>query len=236
MIRQAGELHIALMTLFDLEDAMQLVPALLPSLIQAIDNAIETNAEEVTALDQAIGDGDHVTNLQRGIKALMVQSDELAQLDWAAAWQKIGMTMMTTVGGASGSLYGTLFVAMSKAARERPLDLLAFAEIFSSGVEAVKLRGKADAGEKTMLDVLIPVAASLRQDAAESVALSRVLENVVRTAVTGMESTRDMLATKGRASFLEERSRGHIDAGAKTSQLMICALVDVLAKHLTAPS
>ncbi|MFZ2405761.1 MAG: dihydroxyacetone kinase subunit DhaL [Methylobacter sp.] len=223
---------------------MQLVPALLPSLIQAIDNVIETNAEEVTALDQAIGDGDHVTNLQRGIKALMAQGDELAGLDWAAALQKIGMTMMTAVGGASGSLYGTLFVAMSKAARdrpvvsgvERPLDLQAFAEIFSSGVDAVKLRGKADAGEKTMLDVLIPVAASLRQDAAESVAISEVLKNIARTAVTGMESTRDMLATKGRASFLEERSRGHIDAGAKTSQLMICALVDVLTEHLTAPS
>lgn len=223
---------------------MQLVPALLPSLIQAIDNVIETNAEEVTALDQAIGDGDHVTNLQRGIKALMAQSDELARLDWATALQKIGMTMMTAVGGASGSLYGTLFVTMSKAARDRPvvsgversLDLQAFAEIFSSGVDAVKLRGKADAGEKTMLDVLIPVAASLRQDAAESVAISDVLKNIVRTAVTGMESTRGMLATKGRASFLEERSRGHIDAGAKTSQLMICALVDVLTEHLTAPS
>ncbi|HEY8034875.1 MAG TPA: dihydroxyacetone kinase subunit DhaL [Methylobacter sp.] len=223
---------------------MQLVPALLPSLIQAIDHVIEANAEEVTALDQAIGDGDHVTNLQRGIKALMAQSDELARLDWVAAWQKIGMTMMTAVGGASGSLYGTLFVAMSKAARsrlavsevERPLDLQAFAEIFSSGVDAVKQRGKADAGEKTMLDVLIPVAACLRQAAADSVALPVVLENVAQTAIAGMESTRDMLATKGRASFLEERSRGHIDAGAKTSQLMICALVGVLAEHLAAPA
>lgn len=215
---------------------MQRTPALLPSLIQAIDHAIETNSEEVTALDQAIGDGDHVTNLQRGIKALTVQADELAQLDWMAAWQKIGMTLMTAVGGASGSLYGTLFVAMSKAAQERPLDLRSFSEIFSSGVEAVKQRGKADAGEKTMLDVLIPVAASLRQDAAESVAISEVLKKVSQTAVTGMESTRDMLATKGRASFLGERSRGHIDAGAKTSQLMICALVGVLAEHLTTPS
>lgn len=223
---------------------MQFVPALLPGLIQAIDDVIETNAEEVTALDQAIGDGDHVTNLQRGIKALTTQSGELAQLDWAAAWQKIGMTMMTAVGGASGSLYGTLFVAMSKAARERPvvsgveraLDLQAFAEIFSTGVDAVKLRGKADAGEKTMLDVLIPVAASLRQAAADSVALSEALEHVVQAAIAGMESTRDMVATKGRASFLEERSRGHIDAGAKTSQLMICALVSVLAEQLTTPS
>ena len=211
---------------------MQLVPALLPRLIKAIDLAIETNAEEVTALDQAIGDGDHLTNLQRGIKALLAQSDELSQLDWVTAWQKIGMALMTAVGGASGSLYGTLFIAMSKAGRDRALNLQTFAEIFSKGVDAVKLRGKADTGEKTMLDVLIPVAACLRQDALVGVTRDEVLRNIARVAVTGMESTRDMLATKGRASFLEERSRGHIDAGAKTAQLMICALVE----HLTAPS
>jgi dihydroxyacetone kinase-like protein len=211
---------------------MQFVPTLLPSLIQALANAIETNADEVTALDQAIGDGDHVINLQRGLKALMAQRDELASLDWVLAWQKIGMILMTEVGGASGSLYGTLFVAMSKAA----LNVQTFAEIFSIGVEAVKQRGKAEAGEKTMLDVLIPVAASMRQDVADGLALIEVLENVARTAIAGMESTRDMLATKGRASFLEERSRGHIDAGAKTSQLMICSVVEVLAKQLTAPA
>jgi dihydroxyacetone kinase-like protein len=215
---------------------MQLVTTLLPELIQAMDRAIEANAEEVTALDQAIGDGDHVTNLQRGIKALTAQADELAQLDWVMAWQKIGMTMMTTVGGASGSLYGTLFIAMSKTARDRPLDLQSFADIFNSGVEAVKQRGKADAGEKTMLDVLIPVAASLRQDAAQAVAILEVMKNVSCAAVAGMESTRDMLATKGRASFLGERSRDHIDAGAKTSQLMICAMVDVLAARLATPA
>jgi dihydroxyacetone kinase-like protein len=125
---------------------------------------------------------------------------------------------------------------MSKAARERSLDLKAFAGIFSSGVDAVKQRGKAEAGEKTMLDVLIPVATYLRQAATDNVSLPDVLENVEQVAIAGMESTRGMLATKGRASFLEERSRGHIDAGAKTSQLMICALVGILAEHLTAPS
>jgi len=211
---------------------MKLIPALLPSLIEAIANIIEKNAEEVTALDQAIGDGDHVINLQRGIHALMAQRDELSRLDWVAAFQKIGMTLMSTVGGASGSLYGTLFITLSKAAREQPLNLQSFADIFTQGVDAVKHRGKADAGEKTMLDVLIPVADYLRTAAADSVALPEVLENIVHVAVTGMESTRDMLATKGRASFLQERTRGHIDAGAKTSQLMICAIVGVLAEQL----
>ena len=215
---------------------MILTPALLPSLIEAIADAIEKNAEEVTALDQAIGDGDHVINLQRGINALMAQRDGLSQMDWVVAWQKIGMTLMSSIGGASGSLYGTLFIALSKAAREQPLDQQSFADIFSKGVDAVKQRGKAEAGEKTMLDVYIPVADYLRTAAANTVALPEVLLNISRVAIVGMESTRDMVATKGRASFLEERSRGHIDAGAKTGQLMICAIVDILSKQLTTPA
>jgi dihydroxyacetone kinase-like protein len=215
---------------------MNLTPAVLPALIEAIADVIEKNAEDVTALDQAIGDGDHVINLQRGIHALMAQREELSLLDWAAAWQKIGMTLMSTIGGASGSLYGTLFIALSKAAREQSLNLQSFADIFSKGVEAVKQRGKADAGEKTLLDVYIPVADYLRTAASSGVALSEVLLNVAGVAIAGMESTRDMVATKGRASFLEERSRGHIDAGAKTAQLMICVIVEVLTKQLTSPT
>ena len=210
---------------------MPITPALLPRFIQAIADTIEKNADEVTALDQAIGDGDHVFNLQRGLSALMGQSAELQKLDWVAALQKIGMTLMTTIGGASGSLYGTLFIAMSKAMRDKPLNLQNFADVFSQGVEAVKQRGKAEAGEKTMLDVFIPVADYLKT----ATDLSKVLTNIPRVAIESMESTRDMIATKGRASFLGERSKGHIDAGAKTGQLMICALVDVLAGHLAAP-
>jgi dihydroxyacetone kinase-like protein len=215
---------------------MTLTPALLPPIIEAIADVIEKNAEEITALDQAIGDGDHVINLQRGIQALMAQRDELSQLDWVAAWQKIGMTLMTAVGGASGSLYGTLFMALSKAAREQSLNLQSFADVFTQGVEAIKQRGKAVAGEKTMLDVYIPVAEYLQTAAANSVALADVLTNVSRVAIAGMESTRDMLATKGRASFLQERSLGHIDAGAKTGQLMICAINEVLTRQLTSLS
>ena len=215
---------------------MSFTPALLPSLIEAIQLVIEANAEEVTALDQAIGDGDHVTNLQRGLRALMTERIELSQMDWAAAWQKIGMSLMSSVGGASGSLYGTLFLALSKAAKDQDLNIQSFADVFNRGVEAVKQRGRAVAGEKTMLDVYIPVADYLQTVASKSVPLSDVLATVAQVAIAGMESTRDMLATKGRASFLEERSRGHIDAGAKTGQLMICAIVDVLTKQLTTPA
>lgn len=214
---------------------MQLTPALLPDLISAISQAIDNHAEEVTALDQAIGDGDHVINLQRGLHALTTQSSQLAELDWTTAWQKIGMTLMSTVGGASGSLYGTLFVSMSKAARDQQfLDLKVFANAFHQGVESVKQRGKSDAGEKTMLDVLIPVANTLTQTASDAVPFSEALKSLPDVAIAGMESTRDMLATKGRASFLDERSKGHIDAGAKTAQLMICALVTILEQNLKA--
>ena len=98
---------------------MSFTTALLPGLIEAIQLVIEANAEEVTALDQAIGDGDHVTNLQRGLQALMAERVELSEMDWAAAFQKMGMSLMSSVGGASGSLYGTLFLALSKAAKDQ---------------------------------------------------------------------------------------------------------------------
>ena len=200
----------------------------LPGLIQAVAKAIAENAEELTALDQAIGDGDHVANLQRGIQVLMAQGAELGSLDWAAAFHKMGMSVMSTVGGASGSLYGTLFITLSKSLNNQPLTLAAFAEAFAKAVAAVKQRGKADRGEKTMLDVLIPVAELLWQNAG-SKPVSELLGQTKQTALAGVEATRDMVATKGRASFLGERSKGHIDAGAKSSQLMICAIVDCLA-------
>lgn len=203
---------------------MSFTPKILPHLIKTVTEVIEQNAEEVTALDQVLGDGDHVTNLQRGLDALVAQAEEISQLEWAAAIQKIGMTLLSTMGGASGSLFGTLFISMSKAIKDQAeLNQQVVAEIFSQGVEAVKKRGKADAGEKTMLDVLIPVAESLLQGAGD--------EGVIQAAVKGMESTRDMVATKGRASYLESKSVGHIDAGARTSQLMICAIVEELKKE-----
>jgi len=203
---------------------------LLPVFIDAIQETITAHADEVAELDRAIGDGDHVVNLQRGLEALKQLEVELISLEWSAAFMKIGMTLMSTMGGASGSLFGTLFVSMAKASKDTDLNLANFATIFSQGVESVKQRGKSDIGEKTMLDTLIPVANSLNTDAENNLKLSQALENAKQHAVAGMESTKDLLATKGRASFLGERAVGHIDAGARTSQLMICAIADSLLK------
>jgi len=203
---------------------------LLPQIITALQKTINDNVEEVTELDRAIGDGDHVINLQRGLEALDKISDELVTLEWSPALMKIGMTLMSTMGGASGSLFGTLFISMAKAAKSKELDNSTFPDIFFQGVESVKQRGKADIGEKTMLDTLIPVANSLAADAKSNTELEQSLKHVVEQAIKGMESTKELIATKGRASFLGERSKGHIDAGARTSQLMICAIVDVLSQ------
>lgn len=208
---------------------MQFTPELLPALLKTISETIEKNTEEVTALDQALGDGDHVTNLQRGISALTTQAPELSLLNWVEAWQKIGMTLLTTMGGASGSLFGTLFISMSKAGEEQ-LDLSQqnFSDIFFQGVESVKKRGKSDAGDKTMLDVLIPVSDCIKQGIKDSVTMPELLKSVYEMAIEGMENTCGMLATKGRASYMQEKSIGHIDAGARTSQLIICAIVNEL--------
>lgn len=205
---------------------MSISPQSIPAFLEAISQDIEANAEEVTALDQAIGDGDHVTNLQRGLAALQEQSAEISEMDWSAALMKIGMTLMSTMGGASGSLYGSLFMAMGKKAKETEVNKAAFAAVFRAGVESVKARGKADLGEKTMLDTLIPAIESLEQHSNDD--LQTQLDALKKAAYDGMLSTKDMLATKGRASFLGERARGHIDAGARTSQLMICAVAEVL--------
>jgi dihydroxyacetone kinase-like protein len=207
---------------------MSITPTILPALIQAVETTLRHHQDEVTALDVAIGDGDHVINLQRGISVLVGQSTELATLDWPSAWQKIGMTLMSKVGGASGSLLGTLFVTMGKSGGGMELTLSELANAFDKGVEAMKVRGKSDEGEKTMLDVLIPVSRYLQSAVGRGESAERVIQEVAEVAAAGVESTRDMLATKGRASFLGERVKGHLDAGAKTSQLMICAIVDVL--------
>jgi len=203
---------------------MPLTPAQFPALIAAISATISQHADSITELDQAIGDGDHVFNLQRGIDALQSHCAEIAALDWPAAWQKIGMTVMAAIGGASGSLYATLFIGLHKNTKDKPADLRTFAEALPLAVEAVKQRGKADVGEKTLLDVWVPVAETLRRSVAEGKDLNAILDAVCAEAEAGVESTRDMLATKGRASFLGERSKGHIDAGAKTAQLMIAAI------------
>jgi phosphoenolpyruvate---glycerone phosphotransferase subunit DhaL len=193
---------------------------LMRALIAKGNGVIQAYAEELTSLDQAIGDGDHGLNMARGFSAIAAIADEIAPLPFGAALQKAGTTLVMKVGGASGPLYGSLLLAMGKAATDVPHGTSAVAEIFAAGVEAVKSRGKSDRGAKTMLDVLIPVQEALAQ--------GRSIAEIRNAADNALEATRDMRATKGRAAFLGERSIGHLDPGARSSTLLIHAVCDVL--------
>ena len=197
--------------------------------VQAVQSAILANEEHIESLDRAIGDGDHFINVRRGCDVLMAMRDELAPLPPAMAFTKIGMKLLSTIGGASGPLISSFFIAMGKNLNgvAEP-DRQQFAVAFAAGVEAIKSRGKADVGEKTMLDVLIPVSRLLLRLAEESAPLPELCEQLTAEAHRNMLATRDMTATKGRASFLGERALGHIDPGSKTCEVAITAVCETL--------
>ncbi|MCA8908014.1 MAG: dihydroxyacetone kinase subunit L [Rhodospirillaceae bacterium] len=197
-------------------------------LVAAAADTIRTHADELTSLDRAIGDGDHGINLRRGFDAVADQSDELDAMPLGGALEKAGMTLVMKVGGASGPLYGSLLMSMGKTLGDSPVTVATLAEAFASGVEKVKARGRSDAGAKTMLDVLVPVRESLAANVDRPV--PEILATVQEVADTSLEATRDMIATKGRASFLGPRSRGHLDPGARSSVLLIRAVCAVVGE------
>ena len=207
---------------------MNLDTALKRRLIAAAAAAVIDHAEELTELDRAIGDGDHGLNMKRGFEAVLADADNLAGKPLAEMLKGAGTHLVMTIGGASGPLYGSLLLAMGKAAGEGPIDVAAAARLLVEGVEAVKKRGKSDAGEKTMLEVLLPVSRRLSA-AAGGEASADLAAQLGAIADEGLESTRAMRATKGRASFLGERSIGHLDPGARSSQLLIRAVCTALA-------
>lgn len=195
---------------------------------EAVHAAIISHEAEIESLDREIGDGDHFINMKRGCATIAGMRDELAPLSPDAALQKIGMKLLSTIGGASGPLIGSFFIAMAKAVKELDTDTLpGIAAAFATGVEAIKARGKADVGEKTMLDVLIPVAHTFTRLADEGMARANLLDVLKREAEQGVLSTRDMIATKGRAAFLGERAIGHLDPGAKSCQVIITTICDL---------
>lgn len=188
---------------------------------------IDTHAEELTRLDQAIGDGDHGINMERGFTAIMAQQDEIAALPFGEALKELGKMLVMKVGGASGPLYGTLLIDMGKAAPEGVPTVQELSKMLDAGVAGVKARGKSDTGMKTMLDVLSPVSDTLRTRV-DNNDLDRLDERIIATAGHALHSTAMMEAKRGRASFLGERSVGHIDPGACSAALLIGAIVGTL--------
>ena len=195
--------------------------------LQNIKKTIDNNKDEIEKLDQEIGDGDHIFNIQRGIKESLNLQDEISNHTHNEFFKKIGMKIMTTVGGSSGALFATLLIGMSKKFNGELSDQQNIAGMFSEGVEAMKNRGKADIGEKTMLDVFIPVSNELQKLSYQD-DTKKLAEKIKNIAKKGMLSTKDLIATKGRASFLGERAKGHIDPGARSSQLAIEAICNTI--------
>jgi len=193
--------------------------ALRRKLVQAVADTVIAHAEELTTLDMAIGDGDHGLNMKRGFEAVLADLDKIVALPLPKALHQVGMTLVMKVGGASGPLYGTLFMQLGKSLPEAPTRAEA-AEAFAAAIDAVKARGKSDVGSKTMLDVLAPVLAALRADGD-----LRALPDVADAAA---EATKPMKALRGRASFLGERSIGHVDPGGRSSALIVRAVVAAL--------
>jgi phosphoenolpyruvate---glycerone phosphotransferase subunit DhaL len=188
-------------------------------LIEAVARAVVAHADELTGLDQAIGDGDHGMNMKRGFEAVLADLDQLAAKPLPEALKAAGMHLVMKVGGASGPLFGTFLMSLGKSLPEE-VDRKEFAAAFAAAVEAVKARGKSQEGQKTMLDVLVPVQEAIREATSPSA--------VVERAHQAAEATIPMLATRGRASFLGERSVGHMDPGARSSALMVEAAAAVL--------
>jgi dihydroxyacetone kinase-like protein len=188
-------------------------------LIEAVARAVVAHADELTDLDQAIGDGDHGMNMKRGFEAVLADLDGLAAKPLPEALKAAGMHLVMKVGGASGPLFGTFLMSLGKSLPEE-VDREQFAAAFAAAVEAVKARGKSQEGQKTMLDVLVPVQEAIREARAPSAVAER--------AHAAAEATVPMLATRGRASFLGERSVGHMDPGARSSALMVEAAAAVL--------
>ncbi len=195
----------------------------------AIQNTILLHESELESLDRAIGDGDHYINMKRGAQVIVEMQPELATLPPDAALNKIGMKLLSTIGGASGPLLASFFLAMAKVIKEAgDTSTSTIAGAFTAGVDSIRQRGKADIGEKTMLDVLIPVANQFTALATQSASTKEISKALTLTAEQGMLSTRDLIATKGRAAGLGERAIGHIDPGAKSCQLMIEAVCNLI--------
>ncbi|MFO0205342.1 MAG: dihydroxyacetone kinase subunit DhaL [Betaproteobacteria bacterium] len=206
--------------------------ALIVDCIAAVRGALLASERDIESLDRALGDGDHFINVKRGCDVLLALSPELLPLAPDAACRQIGMKLMSTIGGASGPLLASFFLALGKSiAGAATVDAESFARAFAAGVDAIGQRGKSGLGEKTMLDVLIPVANLLQRLTHERIALDPLCAQVKAEAERSMLATRDMIATKGRAHFLGERAIGHIDPGSKTCQVAIHAVCDLLTSR-----
>ncbi|GAA3649811.1 dihydroxyacetone kinase subunit DhaL [Flavivirga jejuensis] len=191
---------------------------------------LRENKDYLTKLDSEIGDADHGFNMERGFNKVHNKLEEFSlNTDLGAIFKNMGMTLISSIGGASGPLYGTFFLQFGMAiVTKTELSLQDFVTAFEKGVNGVKLRGRASVGDKTMIDVLAPVADRLKESLSENNTFEKVFSDIVKSAEKSMKSTVPLIAKKGRASYLGARSVGHQDAGATSSYLILKSLKEAI--------
>lgn len=198
------------------------------AIIEGMAKKIEAEKDYLTQLDNEIGDGDHGINLARGFEAVEKKLPSLAGGDIGALLKGVGMQLVSTVGGASGPLYGTAFMKAGMACKGlTELDGPAFVKAMEAAVDGIKMRGKATEGEKTMLDALCPALKVMQDELAAGKSLKEALQDAAAAAEKGVEYTKTIIATKGRASYLGERSLGHQDPGATSSFYLLQVLAEM---------
>ncbi|HEV3379075.1 MAG TPA: dihydroxyacetone kinase subunit DhaL [Thermoleophilaceae bacterium] len=192
--------------------------------IRAYAAEIAEHRAELVKLDTAIGDGDHGTNMDRGMRKAVEKMDGTEGEDIGALLKAVGMALVSSVGGAAGPLYGTLFLQMGTASAGREeLDLAGWTAALEAGVKGVQARGKAEPGDKTMVDALLPAVEALRAAADDGSELADALRRSADAAEEGVQATIPLEARRGRASYLGPRSVGHQDPGATSAQLLLAA-------------
>jgi dihydroxyacetone kinase-like protein len=192
---------------------------------------IAANAPYLTELDAAIGDADHGINMERGFTEVLLRLPEATQLDCGGVLKMVGMTLLSKVGGASGPLYGTLFIRLAAvAAQKEELSLAEFTTGLASGLSGIQQRGSAQVGEKTLVDTLTPALSALQEALESGLNDCQALRAAAASAEMGMLSTIPLQATKGRASYLGPRSVGHQDPGATSSWLLMRTLADAVCQ------
>jgi len=195
--------------------------------IKACAKAMAENRDYLTQLDAAIGDADHGANMDRGFKAVMNKMADISDKDIGTIFKTVGMTLISTVGGAGGPLYGTFFLqAGMKTAGKMELSLSDWYAVLEAALNGVIMRGKAELGDKTMVDALTPAVNALKQAVDGGASITSGLMQSAEAAKQGMESTIPLVARKGRASYLGERSAGHQDPGSTSSYLILKAAAD----------
>lgn len=198
--------------------------------IRAFAATVAENKVYLTELDSAIGDADHGINMNRGMQAVVAKIDGISGPDIGALLKTVGMTLVSTVGGAGGPLYGTLFLQMgTSAAGKSELSADDWAAALAAGVTGVQSRGKAELGDKTMIDALAPAVAALQAALADGSTFDDALRRSAEAAEGGMKGTIPLVARKGRASYLGERSAGHQDPGATSSWLLVSGAAEAFA-------